>query len=106
MSAEETEQGIRHVPSVAVVTRFVRRHRRRHRHKIRGKRLQRRHQLFTGPQAGPRKWRPPVERAGAEVETIKADVSSDADCRMMAEMVAKRWGSARALVTTRADQVR
>ncbi len=37
-------------------------------------------------------------KAGAEVETIKADVSSDADCRMMAEMVAKRWGSARALV--------
>ena len=26
-------------------------------------------------------------KAGAEVETIKADVSQDADCRMMADMV-------------------
>ena len=37
-------------------------------------------------------------KAGAEVETIKADVSADADCRMMAEMVEKRWGGARHLV--------
>jgi 3-oxoacyl-[acyl-carrier protein] reductase len=37
-------------------------------------------------------------KAGAEVETIKADVSQDADCRMMAETIEKRWGSARALV--------
>ena len=37
-------------------------------------------------------------KAGAEVETIKADVSSDADCKMMAEMVEKRWGGARHLV--------
>ena len=37
-------------------------------------------------------------KAGAEVETIKADVSSDADCRAMAEAVAKRWGRANALV--------
>ncbi|MFV0280734.1 MAG: SDR family NAD(P)-dependent oxidoreductase [Rhodoblastus sp.] len=37
-------------------------------------------------------------QTGAEVETIKADVSSDADCRMMAERVEKRWGGARHLV--------
>ncbi len=37
-------------------------------------------------------------KAGAEVETLKADVSSDADCRMMAEAVEKRWGAVRHLV--------
>jgi NAD(P)-dependent dehydrogenase (short-subunit alcohol dehydrogenase family) len=37
-------------------------------------------------------------KAGAEVETIKADVSQDSDCRAMAGIVEKRWGSARALV--------
>lgn len=37
-------------------------------------------------------------KAGAEVETLKADVSSDEDCRKMAEAVEKRWGAARCLV--------
>jgi 3-oxoacyl-[acyl-carrier protein] reductase len=37
-------------------------------------------------------------KAGAEVETVKADVSSDADCREMAAIVEKRWGGVRALV--------
>ena len=37
-------------------------------------------------------------KAGAEVETVKADVSSDADVRAMADIVEKRWGKVRALV--------
>lgn len=36
--------------------------------------------------------------AGAAVETVQADVGKDEDCRRVAAVVEKRWGSARALV--------
>ena len=36
--------------------------------------------------------------AGAAVESVKADISSDADCRALATLVEKRWGKARVVV--------